>query len=72
MVKVVMPLRELMRNFFDKIKSLSQGYASISYEMRELRVAGVPARFVVADEVVPAFTRIVAEQPRLRRGRGRG
>ena len=62
MVKVVMPLRELMRNFFDKLKSVSQGYASISYDMRELREAKV-ARLdlLVADEIVPAFTRIVAE-----------
>jgi GTP-binding protein LepA len=61
MLRVVMPLRELMRNFFDKVKSISQGYASISYEMRELRVADV-ARLdiLVADELVPAFTRIVA------------
>jgi GTP-binding protein LepA len=61
MLKVVMPLRELMRNFFDRVKSVSSGYASISYEMRELRVADV-ARLdlVVADELVPAFTRIVA------------
>ncbi|MEK7068425.1 MAG: translation elongation factor 4 [Patescibacteria group bacterium] len=60
-IKVSMPLRELMRNFFDKVKSVSQGYASVSYEMRELRLAEV-ARLdiVVADEVVPAFTRIVA------------
>jgi GTP-binding protein LepA len=60
-IKVVMPLRELMRGFFDKVKSASSGYASISYEMRELRVADV-ARLdlVVAEEIVPAFTRIVA------------
>ncbi len=62
LIKVSMPLRELMRNFFDKVKSVSQGYASVSYEMRELRDADV-ARLdiVVADEVVPAFTRIVAK-----------
>ncbi len=63
MLKVTMPLRELMRNFFDKIKSLSAGYASISYEIRELREADV-ARLdiVVAEEIVPAFTRIVAKR----------
>ena len=27
-----MPLRELMRGFFDKLKSVSSGYASLSYE----------------------------------------
>ena len=61
-IKVVMPLRELMRNFFDKMKSVTQGYASISYDMRELREAEV-ARLdiVVADEPVAAFTRIVAK-----------
>jgi GTP-binding protein LepA len=61
-IKVVMPLRELMRNFFDKMKSVSQGYASISYDLRELREAEV-ARLdiVVADEPVAAFTRIVAK-----------
>jgi len=61
-LKAVMPLRELMRNFFDKLKSISQGYASISYEILELRVAEV-ARLdiLVADEPVAAFTRIVAK-----------
>jgi GTP-binding protein LepA len=62
MLRTMMPLRELMRNFFDKLKSASSGYASISYELRELREADV-ARLdiLVADELVPAFTRIVAK-----------
>jgi GTP-binding protein LepA len=61
MLKVVMPLRELMRGFFDKLKSISQGYASISYELRELQVADVVRLDVlVAEEIVPAFTRVVA------------
>jgi len=61
MVRVGMPLRELMRGFFDKLKSISQGYASISYELRELQVADVVRLDVlVAEEIVPAFTRIVA------------
>lgn len=61
-IKVVMPLRELMRNFFDKLKSVSSGYASISYELRELRLADV-ARLdmYVAEEIVPAFSRIIAK-----------
>jgi GTP-binding protein LepA len=59
---VVMPLRELMRNFFDKLKSATSGYASVSYQMRELRIADV-ARLdiLVADELVPAFSRIIAK-----------
>lgn len=62
MIKVVMPLRTLMRGFFDKLKSVSQGYASVSYELRELKETRV-ARLdvVVAEEPVAAFTRIVAE-----------
>lgn len=61
-LRAIMPLRELMRNFFDKLKSVTQGYASISYEMRELRVADVARLDVlVAEEPVPAFTRIVAK-----------
>jgi len=56
-----MPLRELMRNFFDEIKSASSGYASISYEMGEYKKADVTKLEVwVADEPVQAFTRIVA------------
>ncbi len=61
-LKVVMPLRELMRNFFDKLKSVSSGYASVSYELRELREADVTRLdIMVADELVPAFSRIIAK-----------
>ncbi|HEV8677275.1 MAG TPA: elongation factor 4, partial [Candidatus Paceibacterota bacterium] len=60
-IRAVMPLRELMRNFFDRIKSVSAGYASISYELRELRPADVVRLdILVAEELVPAFSRIVA------------
>ncbi len=62
LVKVLMPLRELMRNFFDRLKSVSSGYASISYEFRELRMAEVTRLDVlVADELVPAFSRVIAK-----------
>lgn len=60
---MVMPLRELMRNFFDEIKSVSSGFASISYEIGEMRKADV-ARLdiLVADEPVVAFTRVVSRK----------
>jgi GTP-binding protein LepA len=60
---LVMPLRELMRNFFDEIKSISSGFASISYEIADMREADV-ARLdiLVADEPVIAFTRVVARR----------
>ncbi|MHB0978175.1 MAG: translation elongation factor 4 [Minisyncoccota bacterium] len=60
---VHMPLRELMRGFFDKLKNVSSGFASISYEIAEMRVADVVKLDVlVADEVVPAFSRIVSRR----------
>lgn len=62
-ITLVMPLRELMRNFFDEIKSASSGFASISYEIGEMREADV-ARLdiLVADEPVVAFTRVVSRR----------
>jgi GTP-binding protein LepA len=62
-VSVKMPLRELMRNFFDELKSTSSGYASISYEIGEMREANVTRLdILVADEPVPAFSRVVSKK----------
>ena len=59
----LMPLRELMRGFFDRLKSASSGFASLSYEILGLREAHVVRLDVlVAEEVVPAFSRIVSER----------
>ncbi|MEK7613704.1 MAG: translation elongation factor 4 [Patescibacteria group bacterium] len=58
-----MPLRELMRGFFDRLKSVSSGFASLSYEFLELRHADVMRlEVLVAEEVVPAFSRIVSRR----------
>jgi len=60
LLTVEMPLRELMRGFFDKLKNASSGYASLSYEIAELRPASVARLDVlVAEELVPAFSRVV-------------
>lgn len=60
---VEMPLRELMRGFFDKLKSISSGYASLSYEILPERPADVVRLDVlVAEEPVPAFARVVARR----------
>ncbi len=62
-MKVEMPLRELMRNFFDKLKSATSGYASISYEIKDMREANVVRLdILVADEVQPAFSRVVSRR----------
>ncbi|MBX9906971.1 translation elongation factor 4 [Patescibacteria group bacterium] len=60
LITVEMPLRELMRNFFDRLKNATSGYASLSYEIADMRSADVVRLDVlVADEVVPAFSRVV-------------
>lgn len=60
---IKMPLRELMRNFFDELKSISSGYASLSYEFESLRDADVTRMdILVAEEPVEAFTRVVAQR----------
>jgi GTP-binding protein LepA len=60
---IEMPLRELMRGFFDKLKNISSGYASLSYEILAEREADVVRLDVlVADEPVPAFARVIARR----------
>lgn len=57
---IEIPLRELMRGFFDKLKNASSGYASLSYEIAEMRPATVARLDVlVAEEIVPAFSRVI-------------
>ena len=63
MLTLRMPLRELMRNFFDEVKSISSGYASISYDITENRPADVVRMdILIADEPVPAFSRVVSRR----------
>ncbi len=58
-----MPLRELMRNFFDELKSVSSGFASLSYEFEGLRDADVCRMdILVADEPVVAFASVIAKR----------
>lgn len=62
-LSVQMPLREMMRNFFDKLKSVTSGYASVSYELNQEREANVTRLdILVADEVMPAFSRVVSRR----------
>lgn len=58
-----MPLRELMRGFFDRVKNVSSGYASLSYEFLDERAADVvKLEIYVAEEPVPAFARVVSRR----------
>ncbi len=63
LITLSMPLRELMRNFFDEAKSVSSGYASISYDITGERTADVVrVDILVADEPVAAFTRVISRR----------
>lgn len=58
-----MPLRELMRGFFDKLKSVTSGFGSISYSIVEERKADVTRLdILIADEVVPAFAKVISKR----------
>ena len=58
---IKMPLRELMRNFFDELKSVSSGFASLSYDYDGMRKADVcRLDILVADEPVVAFAKVVS------------
>jgi len=62
-VSVEMPLRELMRNFFDKVKSQTSGFASLSYHLLDIREAEVvKLEILVAGDPIPAFTKIVSKK----------
>ncbi len=62
-VSAKMPLRELMRNFFDKLKSVSSGFGSFSYKITEHRSANVVRLdILVAGEPVAAFAKVVSKK----------
>ncbi len=62
-IALTMPLRELMRNFFDEIKSITSGFASLSYTLSTMAEADVVRLdLMVAEEVVPAFSRIISRR----------
>lgn len=60
-IQAEMPLRELMRQFFDKLKSVSSGYASLSYKRIKNKNADVTRLdILLAEEEFPAFSSIVS------------
>lgn len=70
LIEAKMPLRELIRDFDDQLKSSSQGYASFTYELAGEREAEVERlEILVVEEVVAALTRIVPKKDIEREGR---
>ena len=60
MIEAKMPLREMMDNFFEEIKSATAGYASFDYKMIDSRPGDlVRLEVLLNDEVVPAFSKII-------------
>ena len=54
------PLVELISNFFDELKSITSGYASLDYEMLEYRaVKAVKVDILVHNQIVPPLSFIV-------------
>lgn len=62
-IHFTIPLRELMRGFFDQLKSITSGYASISYDGSDLKEADVLRMdILIGDEIMHAFTRIISRR----------
>jgi len=64
------PMSAILTDFYDKIKSVSSGYASINYEFADYReVKVVKLDILVAEEMVEALSTIVYEDDAFRRGK---
>ena len=69
-IKAEMPLRELMRKFFDKLKSVTSGYSSLSYKRIDNRPSQVTRLdILLAEEIFPAFSSIVSHTRAEKEGR---
>ena len=56
------PLAEIILDFFDKLKSISRGYASLDYEMLEYRASDlVKLEMLINGDPVDAFSVIIHE-----------
>jgi len=65
-----LPLAEMVRDFYDRLKSLSRGYASLDYELKDYAVADlVKLDILVGGEPVDAFASVCHREEAYERGR---
>src|SRR5471032_3127262 len=71
MVKYELPLNEVVFDFYDRLKSVSKGYASFDYHLTDYRPADlVKMSILVNDEPVDALSMLVHRTRAETRGRG--
>jgi len=71
MVKYDLPLNEVVFDFYDRLKSVSKGYASFDYHLTDYKEADlVKMSILVNDEAVDALSMLVHRTRAETRGRG--
>ena len=70
LLKYEMPLSEVITDFYDKLKSISSGYASMSYEPRGFREGDlICLDILIAGDLVEPFSKIIPREKAYYEGR---